>query len=590
MLLSLSRRYGDRAGAAAAAAAAAGPGYNPNPAYSTNTMYRNSTYPTFATRQQQQQQQQQYTPTTGNGSDYDVSKHSTHAYNNSGGHLPHAHAQHHQQQQASSHSNELTHNLYNLNLNRTSCYKSTDELKQQSPVTSGHSSEHYDSFPASQQQQYNPQYHPGNPSHANHVRGLPRTGSFEDRGSATSQYDGYYSHQHHHGSLDREKRLAEQQQQHQPDHMIIPELIPSKFGSKRESHSDRRDSPYYNGPGATAANTAGLHDGAAPYASYSSTGTGRHHHHQQPVPAAAGIGGSIPFIDSSHSSLTSSASSNNYYYDGAGNAASSSAANAAPRQQNPPSTPQFESPPVTVLRHESPQPHHHHYSQAPHGYESPQIQPPPNPAGLPNMTVTKYSNFVEVSKPFEMADVYKYSEKIRKTRNGSDNGPNSPAHSSASGSSSARAQSPMLTRAVHVTSSSRSRSASPLPPSGHHGGSGDHTKQYLSSQYHAAAANAPSHAHASLGKREHYGGHHHHAQHAQQALHNHHHSPVNNTQTPYKLYHSSSQPQIASPANQQARHIQYHSPQPQSAKPIGQNSQGHHSTSSTPHRWVLLFI
>ena len=88
---------------------------------------------------------------------------------------------------------------------------------------------------------------------------------------------------------------------------------------------------------------------------------------------------------------------------------------------------------------------------------------------LTSMTVTKYSNFVETSKPFEMADFYKYSEKIRKTRGelgaGDANGRSSPAHSSASEHSSNRAPSPAMTSArlqqQHVAAA-RSRSGSPL--------------------------------------------------------------------------------------------------------------------------------
>ena len=270
-----SRRYGDRG----TNGGGNGAGYNPNPAYSTNTMYRNSTYPTFASRGQQHQP---HAPAAnGAGHDYDAYATSQH----------HAHAQSGHQQQ-SLHSNEVAHNLYNLNLNRTACYNSTDELKQ-SPVTSAAAAaaahhEQYDSFPTSQHQHYQQPHHQhgsagggGGGVHASSHRGLPRTGSFESRATnSTSQHGAavpndtsYYSQ---HGSLDRERR----QQQLPPDHMIIPELIPSKFGSKRESHSDRRDSPYYNGPGATH----GRHADAGAAATYA---VGR----QQQVPAASSGGG-----------------------------------------------------------------------------------------------------------------------------------------------------------------------------------------------------------------------------------------------------------------------------------------------------------
>ena len=68
------------------------------------------------------------------------------------------------------------------------------------------------------------------------------------------------------------------------------------------------------------------------------------------------------------------------------------------RQQPPPHTPQYEVPTQTFVQEQA------QYTRE--AVNIPQQQ----------MTVTKYQSYVEVSKPFEMSDYYKYSEKLRKQR------------------------------------------------------------------------------------------------------------------------------------------------------------------------------
>ena len=68
------------------------------------------------------------------------------------------------------------------------------------------------------------------------------------------------------------------------------------------------------------------------------------------------------------------------------------------RQQNPPRTPVFENPPLPFVQQDPP---------AQQMYSHTETQ---------QMTVTKFQSYVEVSKPFEMSDFYKYSEKLRKQR------------------------------------------------------------------------------------------------------------------------------------------------------------------------------
>lgn len=135
------------------------------------------------------------------------------------------------------------------------------------------------------------------------------------------------------------------------DEADMEALTPSRFGSKRESHSDYRDSPYYS---PEPAGEYGIP--AAPSAT--------------PLPP-----GTIPFIDSSHSSLTSSASSA-----------------MAP-------------------------PYPYHGPVEPSSHPTSPVYTPTynaNYSGGGDVSVTKYQNYVEVSKPFEMADVYKYSERRRR--------------------------------------------------------------------------------------------------------------------------------------------------------------------------------
>ena len=110
-----------------------------------------------------------------------------------------------------------------------------------------------------------------------------------------------------------------------------------------------------------------------------------------------------------------------------------------------------------------------------------------------NMTVTKYQNYVEVSKPFEMADFYKYSEKLRRQRVGDSPGPNrlqSPTpHSGAGGqgqTQSSRSNQPYM----------QSQATSPVPHQQAHayGSMGRHATQdsySARSEYNVATTSRP---------------------------------------------------------------------------------------------------
>ena len=249
-------------------------------------------------------------------------------------------------------------NLYNVNTNKMACYDSADELK--SPA-----SEDYDSYCSDSEQ------------------GRWRLGA--DGSYLPDQPRGY-------GSLDRKTNTRD---------LMLPELRPSKFGSKRESHSDYRDSPYQivDGP---PPQSQGIAD------SRRDVITGGHlQKYDVPVSEELTSQGdntshntSIPYIDCSQSSISMASS-------GTG----------APWYDNK-DTGQYVPPPQTSFVHQEVQ----HYEHGYHGYEPVPSRGSDMPyqAPLPNhqkqMTVTKYQNYVEVSKPFEMSDYFKYSERLRRQR------------------------------------------------------------------------------------------------------------------------------------------------------------------------------
>ena len=371
-------------------------------------------------------------------------------------------------------ANDLSHNLYNLNLNRTACYNSRDELKTGERRHPDPPLDPYSTYP--QAHQYYQHSAPVN------SRNLPRSASFDSRGggSVENEVHGYSHPQHQHGA---ERWAHDVDSSSSSSGVLIGELTPSRFGSKRESHSDRRDSPFYN-----AHLPVHEYDHAHVYGDASVA-------HAQQLHSRMQVSNSMPYMDSSHSSQASSASSNHFRY----NSHRSTTDTTSLRQQNPPLTPQFESPPVAVLRHDSPK--LSRAATSAHAYAAARERGAVSPL-LSSMTVTKYSNFVETSKPFEMADFYKYSEKIRKTRGelGDSNGRCSPAHSSASEHSSNRAPSPVVTSArlqqQHVMTS-RSRSGSPLTINMQQQQSSQH-KQHMRAQHGTGSSGRMRTTHSQL--------------------------------------------------------------------------------------------
>ena len=414
-------------------------------------------------------------------------------------------------QTSSSHSSnqDYVHNMYNLSLNSTSRYESSDELKPPS-----YQSESYDSFP----QERPP---------SGRVGGIPRTNSFDSthssvRGGGGNPYHPYNSHTGNYPpgiTLPDTRPGIPHRQDDEMSEISISELTPSRFGSKRDSHTDRRDSPYYTGdsnmshrkdfnhPGQYYPTSQGINNTPQSYSGQQGEG------HYPHTPNTTG-----PYSDTSHHYQQASGNPNirdnavvssptGYGYEETQLQRNQSGAlrqvqteqSGALRQQAPPTMPQFESPPPHFIRQDPPlpnnhgnypasqtttTPHHQHSQQPQHSLsytESPE-QSHPQHSGLsqnraPPVTVMKYSkNYVEVSKPFEMADVYKYSEKIRKHRFDGESlssGQTSPSHSSSgllhspansSSASSVRVNSPYLQRATHIQAPPpppRSRSESP---------------------------------------------------------------------------------------------------------------------------------
>ncbi|KAK2163132.1 hypothetical protein LSH36_85g07063 [Paralvinella palmiformis] len=248
-------------------------------------------------------------------------------------------------------------NLYNVNTNKMTCYDSADELK--SPA-----SEDYDSYCSDSEQ----------------VRWrLGADGSY-----LPDQPRGY-------GSLDRKANARE---------LMLSELRPSKFGSKRESHSDYRDSPYQI---ADAPQTANIGD---PRRDVISGGHLQKYDPSVSEEALSQAGDnalhntSIPYIDCSQSSISMASSGTGApWYD-----------TREGGQYVPPA-------PTSFVRQEV-----QNYEHGYHGYEplSSRGTDSPFQAPLPNqhnqMTVMKYQNYVEVSKPFQMSDYFKYSERLRRQR------------------------------------------------------------------------------------------------------------------------------------------------------------------------------
>ena len=339
-------------------------GYTPNSVYQTRTQYRVQNYPTFTTRSQSSSSTQ---------SEYD----NVNGLPGSNRHMtpPHQHRFDHNPQ-------ETMHNMYNVSTNQTVHYNSADELGK--ALSSDDLLNDIE----------------GN-EHLSRIRLPSKHGSLEGAYRRRSQ-SGDVSHIH---------RYASQEQNLGHQHFIMPHLVPSRFGSKRESTADYRDS-MYPPDDYTVYNMADVdemsHSGSSVRDDYSNDFPPPPPPHEmnhlddygqlddsvrdQSVQEDGNSNG-LPYMDSTmppHSVL-SPTGGQWYPNDLPGSV----------RQQPAPHTPQTEGPP---------QP----YAQDAYDSDamSPSVETPPH-----LMTVTKYQSYVEVSKPFEMSDFYKYSEKLRRQRN-----------------------------------------------------------------------------------------------------------------------------------------------------------------------------
>ena len=274
-------------------------GYQPSAVYATKMPYRNQSFPTFTSQ-------------SSSRSEYD------NVNGSAGG----------QERQARS-NEEVIHNLYNVNTHSVQTYASTDELK----------SESYDDYDESECTRGGggrvPLKH-GSFDSAYELRMCGEGGCYDD---CTSCYG---------VSLERNSSLR------------LSNLTPSKFGSKRESHTDYKDSAFpYVDVGSSGGDAANISDYMA-----------RAYPHLQPE-EYGGNGhvtqSGVPIIDGLVSRATT---------------------NWMSERHGTPSCPaQF------VVGG---------------GADGATMDP--------SHHVKQGSNYVEVSKPFEMADFYKYSERLRKQR------------------------------------------------------------------------------------------------------------------------------------------------------------------------------
>lgn len=144
--------------------------------------------------------------------------------------------------------------------------------------------------------------------------------------------------------------------------LLDTELSPSKFGSKRESHADRQTYPDSEDGYRTYPGSLGGHHGTHPQSS------------KQYAPEPSG---------------------NTQWYVG-----NEPMMVHRPRQQDTPTSYPMEDSNVSY-----------------EGMDLSQMESPASQSQhQQSLTVTKYQNYVEVSKPFEMSDFYKYSEKLRRQR------------------------------------------------------------------------------------------------------------------------------------------------------------------------------
>ena len=251
-------------------------------------------------------------------------------------------------------------NLYNISTTRTCHYESGDELEKPDPEGTVYESDLWDQPP--------PSAMPNPTSHQHHYGNSPQHGANQNQNHGS--LDSSYRHRHYsndnelrrHASL--EHNLAESHE----------ELTPSRFGSKRESAVN------YNNYPATDSNTNNSYPGS------------QRHPGGPGYTQGAGSPGVHPGVTPTHPGAMQTPG--NYGYDR--QAYPANYANNY-QQQQPPRTPQFEAPPVSFT--------HQEY-----------LPLTMNATNNPSMTVTTRQNHVEMSKPFEMSDFYKYSEKFRKQK------------------------------------------------------------------------------------------------------------------------------------------------------------------------------
>ena len=294
---------------------------------------------------------------------------------------------------------EQVHNMYNINTHQTMRYDSADELKDNESDDMAYTNE--------SQRLHLPCKH----------------GSLE--GAYRRRSRDFEGQMNRAGSLE--------------DDLMLPSLAPSKFGSKRESTADYRDSEHHTGslphpPRSRESDTDSV--------SHSSSST----QDFPPPPRELLVG------EGNEDSGFASYEGNPGYHDQMWYEVGEPSGGL--RQQPPPHTPQFESPPPTTIQQDQ---LYQHDSRK-------QMRSPQQV-----MTVTKYQSYVEVSKPFEMSDFYKYSEKLRKQRNIQTTQEKLEAILSGKAVNNHENASQQQQRYPYVTSPTGSRPESPYTPSpGHH--------------------------------------------------------------------------------------------------------------------------
>ncbi len=274
--------------------------------------------------------------------------------------------------------------MYNINSTSTSRYDSCDELKSTDSEGEG--------------DQYN-----------QHMLPWSKHGSLEG------------AYRRRHGSGDQHEGGYRSLERNPASSIVLPELRPSKYGSKRESTLEYNDSQYQMmpppPPPETTMHLPGHHGGESdvdlPPPPPPLQGVNPYSYHEDPYSSHSHR---LPTEDPQSMSHMNQAqqtyqgggypppgqTDTPHWYESGIHSGAEQTNNPKPlRQQPPPRTPVYESPPTMSFVQQAPPVEQQTYSQV----ESQQ-----------QMTVTKFQSYVEVSKPFEMSDFYKYSEKLRKQR------------------------------------------------------------------------------------------------------------------------------------------------------------------------------